>query len=225
VSSNRIVIFGTGGFGRECLQVALDTARAANPGPDGTFPEIAGFLDDNAAKWGQIVNGYPVLGGIDWLRDQRDVSVVLGVGAPSVKRKIRERLDGMAVRVATLVHPSAIVGEQVTIGAGSVVCAGVIITTNIDIGECVTFNLGVTIGHDCRISTYCTFSPGSHVSGYVEAGPGCDFGTGSVIIQGKSVGEWSVIGAGAAVVSDLPPLCVAVGVPAKPIRFRESWDS
>lgn len=43
----------------------------------------------------------------------------------------------------------------------------------------------------------------------------CDLGTGAKVIQGLSIGPNTVIGAGAAVIRDIPADCLAVGVPAK----------
>ncbi|HOJ85133.1 MAG TPA: DapH/DapD/GlmU-related protein, partial [Bacillota bacterium] len=50
---------------------------------------------------------------------------------------------------------------------------------------------------------------------------GCLIGTNSALIEGISIGEWSIIGAGAVVTKDIPPHCTAVGVPAKPIKFHQ----
>jgi len=48
---------------------------------------------------------------------------------------------------------------------------------------------------------------------------GAVIGTKVCILSGVTIGENSVIGAGAVVVSDIPPNCLAVGVPAKPIKY------
>ena len=46
-------------------------------------------------------------------------------------------------------------------------------------------------------------------------------GTGASIIQGVQIGEWSIIGAGAAVIRDIPANRTAVGVPARILEPRE----
>lgn len=51
---------------------------------------------------------------------------------------------------------------------------------------------------------------------------GAVIGTNVCILAGVTIGENSVIGAGAVVVSDIPPNCLAVGVPAKPIKYFKS---
>ena len=47
---------------------------------------------------------------------------------------------------------------------------------------------------------------------------GARIGVNCVILPGVTIGENSVIGAGALVANDIPPNCLAVGIPAKPIR-------
>jgi len=48
---------------------------------------------------------------------------------------------------------------------------------------------------------------------------GARIGARVLILAGVTIGEGSVIGAGAVVVKDIPAYCVAVGIPAKPIRY------
>ena len=52
----------------------------------------------------------------------------------------------------------------------------------------------------------------------VEIGKGAGIGAGTIIFPGVKIGEYSVIGAGAVVLNDIPPKSVAVGVPAKVIK-------
>jgi acetyltransferase-like isoleucine patch superfamily enzyme len=54
---------------------------------------------------------------------------------------------------------------------------------------------------------------------------GCWLGFGCVILKGVSVGRRAVIGAGAVVTRDIPPYCVAAGIPARVIdRFGPQPD-
>lgn len=48
---------------------------------------------------------------------------------------------------------------------------------------------------------------------------GARIGLHCIILPGVTIGENSVIGAGAVVANDIPPNCLAVGVPAKPVKF------
>ncbi len=48
---------------------------------------------------------------------------------------------------------------------------------------------------------------------------GAHIGIGSIIMPGVTIGEGAVIGAGSIVTKDIPPYCVAVGSPCKPIKY------
>lgn len=210
-----LVIFGTGGFGREVHELVQDV----NDDTGGTW-EVLGFLDGDRARHGTQVHGLPVVGGVDWLTRHRDVEVALGVGAPAVKAKVVPALRSVGARFATVVHPRATVGRTVRLGAAAVVCAGTILTTDVVVGDFVTLNLDLTVGHDTRIGDYATLAPGAHVSGAVTIGAGVDVGTGTTFVQGTNVGEGTVLGAGAVVAGDVPANVTAVGVPARVIRER-----
>jgi len=77
------------------------------------------------------------------------------------------------------------------------------------------------IGHDAKIGNYSTILPSVNVSGFVNISKCVSVGTGSAIIQGVSIGENTIVGAGSVVIRDLPANCTAVGSPAKPIKFHK----
>lgn len=49
----------------------------------------------------------------------------------------------------------------------------------------------------------------------------CWIGANAVILPGVKIGRGAVIGAGAVVTHDIPPMAIAVGVPAKVIKYRD----
>jgi acetyltransferase-like isoleucine patch superfamily enzyme len=124
------------------------------------------------------------------------------------------------------------------IGQGSHINFGFrcITPQNIRIGD------RVWIGHENRFWAYCPVSIGSlsmtargvsivaasHdpdsfeplASQSVAIGRGCWIGANATIVGGSCVGDGAVIGAGALVVGSIPPLAIAVGVPAKVIKYR-----
>lgn len=55
----------------------------------------------------------------------------------------------------------------------------------------------------------------------VRIGDGAFLGIGSVVLMGVTVGEGAFVGAGAVVTTDVEPLTVVVGNPARPVR---RWD-
>lgn len=215
-----IVVFGTGGFAREVQQL-LEDWISQNRQVDQDIP-VLGFLDENESTHGQKIHGYDVLGGIDWLKENSDVGIVIGIGNPETKEKIIKSIKKVGdFKFPIIIHSSAVIGEYIKIDEGSIICAGNILTTDIEVGKFVTLNLNCTIGHDVVINDYVTIAPGVNVSGNVNVGRCTDLGTNSVIIQGKKIGEHSILGAGAVVVKDLPSYTTSVGNPAKVIKERK----
>lgn len=210
-----IVIIGAGGFGREVAWLIDDINASSKQW------NLLGYIDDNEAIHGEIINGIPVLGGLKWLEDNSYVHYVCAIGNALAKKKVVERCTCINMKAATLVHPTVLKSRYVSIGEGSIICAHNILTVNIQIGVHVIINLDCTIGHDAVINDYCTIYPSVNVSGNTLIGSFSEIGTGTQIIQGINIGSNTIIGAGAVVVKDLPCNCTAVGAPAKPIKFNQ----
>lgn len=209
-----IVIIGAGGFGREVAWLIEDINKTS------TEWNLVGFVDDNDSIQGTEINGYNVIGNVEWLKHQ-EFYVVNAIGDPIIKKKVMKILEDSKNTYPVLIHPSVICSDRVVIGEGAIICAGNIITVNIKIGKHAIINLDCTIGHDADVGEYTTVLPSVNVSGFVKIEECVSVGTGSAIIQGVSIGKNTIIGAGAVVVKDLPANCTAVGAPAKPIKFHE----
>ena len=212
-----LYIIGAGGFGREVAWLVERINKAK------TTWNLKGFIDDNVSLHRTFENDYPVVGGCDYLKNMsQETWVVCAVAAAKTRKKIIQQIkDIPAVRFGTLVDPDVICSEKVKVGEGSIICAGTIITVNISIGSHNIINLDCTIGHDAVLHDFVTIYPSVNVSGNVTISECVELGTGMQIIQGKMIGTESIIGAGAVVVRDIPQKCVAVGSPAKPIKYFE----
>lgn len=217
-----LVIIGTGGVGRMALQIAQDMHdRAARW-------RIRGFLDDNARAHGTRVADLPVLGGLGWLRDHPGCAVAIGVGQPAARRRIAARLRRECgdPPLASLIHPLAWIARRVQIGPGAIIYPGALIDADVAIGALALLNKACTIGHDARLEDWVTIAPGVNLGGGVHIGAGCDIGIGAATVQGVSIGPWSIVGAGAAVIGDLPANVTAVGLPARVIKTRpDGWQA
>jgi sugar O-acyltransferase (sialic acid O-acetyltransferase NeuD family) len=213
----RIVIFGAGGLAREVADIFTACNQVKQE------YEILGFIDENPASRGQILNGFPVLGDFSWFdeADKSRIRTIAGIGNPASRRKVINKAIKHGLQFCNVTHPTAVVTQFISYGIGVVITAGCILTNQITIGDHVFLNLDCTVGHDTIIDAFCNINPGVHISGNVHLETGCEIGTGAAIIQGVTVGKWSIVGAGSVVTSDLSANVTAVGVPSKIIKSRE----
>lgn len=213
----KIAILCTGGFARE-LTTLIQDINAFSPTYD-----FIGFVDGSLPK-DTLVNGYPVIGNDDEINNvSEELGLVLAFGDPKLKKRVKTKFTNPLLFFPTLIHPSVMIGDRrfVEIGEGCIICAGCILTTNIRIKDFVTLNLQCTVGHDTTINEYSAFMPTCNISGEVNVGEGVYCGTGVKIINLTSIGDYTIVGAGAVIAKSLPARCTAVGVPAKPIKYHE----
>ena len=210
-------VFGTGGFAREVewlLYEAIGTAHGSNG--------ATVFVTDNSSNLvGTTLRGGAVISESTFLAEHAlpGAECYLATGSPLVRRKIAGLLSGIRGLVfPPIVHPSVMMDRRpgaIDIGDGTLLCAGSVLTTDIQLGRFVHVNLDCTLGHDAAIGDFCTLSPGVHVSGNVRLGHGVFVGTGAVILERLSVCSGALIGAGAVVNRSIAEPGTYVGVPAK----------
>lgn len=212
-----VVIIGAGGFGREVLEIF----KEQNAGQE--VWRILGFVDENKELCGKVVNGYPVLGSIDWLREHNrdDLGCVCAIGSCEDRKRVVERLQDVRIAFQTAIHPSVIMSRSVEVGRDVIICAGSILTVDIEIGDHVHIDTNCTVAHDVIIGSYSRLGPGVRLSGADRLGEGVYVGTGATLVNQISIGNWSTVGAGAVVLESLPEYVVAAGVPAKIIRHKQ----
>lgn len=208
----QIVIIGAGGFGRE-VQWLIERINEKE-----LTWEIKGYIDDGIDA-GTEINGYPVLGGINELLEmQQEIAVVCAIGSSSIRKKIIERISSNPnIEFPNIVDPSVQMSKYVKFGKGNIICAGTILTVNIDIKDFSILNLDCTVGHDVVLNSFVTVYPSVNISGCVMIGKHTEIGTGTQIIQGKTISENVIIGAGAVVVKNIDISGTYVGMPAKRI--------
>ena len=215
--STPLVIYGAGGFAREVAWQAMSYHNRDY--------QVVCFVDDNGTTHGTQVNGIPVLSLSDAHRQFPAARVALGIGSPWAREMVAARASEDGYMLATLIHPDVMLDYRTTrIGPGTIVCAGTVLTVNIDIQACVQINLACTIGHDVVLGEFTTLAPGVNVSGWVHCGKRVYMGTGARIINGSEdeplvIADDVVIGAGAVVIRSIPePGVTVVGVPARIVK-------
>lgn len=209
----KVVIIGAGDHGRSALEILREGSHT------GVRREVIGFLDDAPEKEGGRVDGYPVLGGIDWIRDsdRSSLGFVIAIAHPHSKRRIVQQVEAYGLSFISVVHPSVILAGGVLIEPGALVNAGVVVAYETTIEAHSTVNLNATVGHNCRLGRYSTIAPGANIAGRVTVGQGCDVGMNASVAKGVTLGDWSSIGIGSVVIRDVAAGQQVFGNPARAI--------
>jgi sugar O-acyltransferase (sialic acid O-acetyltransferase NeuD family) len=214
-----LVVIGSGGFARETAQ--LVRAHAAC-GPTGERYELVGLLDDDPRRHGTSVDGLPVLGGSELagehaLRGAAVLACVGNPGAPASRARLVARLRLPDEAWATVVHPLAAVSPDSSVGVGSVLHAGVVLTAAVRLGRHAAVMPHVVLTHDDEVADAVTFGAGVRLAGGVRVGEAAYLGSGALVREGRRIGAGAVLGMGAVVVRDVPAGETWVGNPARPL--------
>lgn len=204
---NKLLIIGASGHGKVVADIALQMNQ---------WQSIA-FLDDDEEIKSSM--GIEVLGTSDSVFKYIDeYEIIVGIGNNSTRQKVHEMLETVGTSIPVIIHPKAIVGEQVQIENGTVVMGGAIVNCCTKIGKGCIINTGSTIDHDNYIEDFVHISPGVHLAGTVRVGQGSWLGIGSVVNNNVNISSGCKIGAGSVVVKDITEPGVYVGTPAKKLE-------
>lgn len=203
-----LLLVGASGLAREVLsqlRTAGDERRV-------------GILDDSPALRGTRMAGAPVLGSLETVGEYPDAEILLCVGAGATRELLARRLRELgvgAVRYARVVHPGLQLPDSCSIGAGSIVLAGVVLTCDVVVGEHVVIMPNVTLTHGNRISSYATLCAGVTLGGEVRVEEAAYLGMNACVRQRVRIGSHSTIGMAAAVLTNVPAHETWLGVPAR----------
>jgi sugar O-acyltransferase (sialic acid O-acetyltransferase NeuD family) len=202
----KLLIIGASGHGKVIAEIAFKMSK---------WEEIA-FLDDEIQL--NSFMGAEVIGrSNDFYSYTSDYDIFVGIGDNKIREKFYDLIEETGATVPSLVHPKAIIGEQVVIGKGTAIMAGVVINSCCHIGIGAIINTGATIDHDNILSNFVHISPGVHTAGNVKIGKNNWIGIGSTISNNVCITDYCVIGAGSVVIDTITVQGTYVGVPVRRI--------
>ena len=203
---DKIIIIGASGHGKVVANIAKLNG----------YKEIL-FLDDDSSK---KTNGkYKVVGTTKDIESYaKQYDFIVGIGNNLIRKEISNELFRLGIIQTTLIHPTAVIDETVSIGKGTVVMANAVINADSIIGNNCIINTAATIDHDCVIKDYVHISPGVHIAGTVNIGEESWLGIGSTVINNISISSKCIIGAGGLVNKDIREYGTYAGIPVRKVR-------
>jgi UDP-perosamine 4-acetyltransferase len=182
-----------------------------------------GYLDDvNERAYVEEVYMLKRLGNSgradDFLKVSDNAVIAIGSeGETACRGKYFNRLAQVGFQFPVLIHPTALIADNATIGKGTVIQYDAVIHPKVALGKNCVVSTKAIVGHDSVIGDNVYIAPGVIINGSVHVGNNTFLGTGAVVIQKRTIGNNCVIGASACVISDIDDNQKAVGVPAKVI--------
>lgn len=206
-NKKKLLIVGAGGFGRE-----LELWLKITPESFRDF-EVIGYIDDNLHALDGFPSSYKILGTIDKYDFKSIDHAVISIADPLIKENVYNRIKDRA-RLYTFIAYTAIVGDRLNIGAGSVICPNTIVSTNVMVGKCVTVNCGTQLGHDSKIGDFSSFMANVMIGGEVTIADRVYFGSQSALVPRKKICNDVKISAGSVVIGNIKKAGVYYGNPA-----------
>ena len=208
-----LYIIGARGFGREvaCLAEYIIAAGQAD------F-RIAGFLDDDSHALDRFPGYPPIIASAESFNPSAGDVFVCALGVVAPRKKYTEIIEQKGGHFITLIHPSASIRKNTTIGIGCIVDSQAIISCDVEVEDHVVIQPNCVIGHDSRIRKWTILSSYVFMGGHAEAGLMAQLYTRCSIMPGVKVGQESIVGAGSLVRKSIPNGELVFGSPAKLVR-------
>src|SRR5262245_43010510 len=149
-----IVIVSAGRFGREVHAWVEDAISAGQPW------RIKGFLDDRTHALNRFGYSTPIISTVEEYVPSSDELFLCAIGDPLIRKRYCESLQNRGARFATLIHPSAVIGAHVRLGAGVIIAPCAVLTVDLTIGDFAYIGPHTLCSHDSQIGK------GAQISGH-----------------------------------------------------------
>ncbi|MFL6245866.1 MAG: NeuD/PglB/VioB family sugar acetyltransferase [Thermoanaerobaculia bacterium] len=206
---------------------ATGQARVLREAIDGTDLELVALFDNNPAVVSPFVD-VPLFIGTSGFESWHATApaatgaVVAIAGARGRDRlSVQRWLESQALEPLTVVHRTAFVARNATIGKGSQVLAHAKVCVDAVLGEACILNTGASVDHECVLGDGVHVSAGAVLAGLVRVGDCSLIAVGATVLPRITIGRDVVVGAGAVVTRDVPDGVIVVGSPARVLRKND----
>ncbi|MBD65309.1 MAG: sugar O-acyltransferase [Halobacteriovoraceae bacterium] len=202
-TSQKVIIVGAGGLSRELYSWLKNDFQ------------VEGFIDDNLKALHEYNYPATIISSIEDYSPSNDVKLVLGIMNPCTKKIVVEKLKAKGAKFLTFVHSTCILGENVKLGEGVVICPLAVLTCDSEIGDFSFINVNSTLGHDCRVGKYCSINSKVEIGGGNTIGKEVLIGSRALILPGKKISDNATVGSGSVVVGNISKPVSVFGNPAR----------
>ncbi|MGH7720074.1 MAG: acetyltransferase [Gemmatimonadaceae bacterium] len=155
--------------------------------------------------------------------------VAIGGAKGGARVELQSFLVASGLCPATVVHPTAFVAADASLGQGSQVLAHAAVGVEATLGDCAIINTAASVDHECILGAGVHIAPGARLAGCVSVGDRSLVGVGAVVLPRVRIGADAIVGAGSVVTRDVPDGEVVFGVPARiqrtvTERYKEHGD-
>lgn len=215
----KLVILGGSGIGMIAASIAQDLG----------YYEVSGFLNDYYDT-GHLIGKFkkfPIIGRTHdlykFLQDKNTYVFIAYVGLQNEKETFHkiEMLEIQDERLATLIHPTAIIPKGLcSIGNGVLMAPLAQLSPDTTIGDNCILLPNSFVGHDSTLEKFAHIATNSVIGANVRVGRAVHVGSNATIREKVDIGCFSLIGAGSVVLNSVPENSVVVGNPARVLKQR-----
>ena len=207
-----LIIVGAGGYGREMYGAACGAVGY------GSEFDVRGFLDARAEALDGFAGYPPILGSPETYVPEADDVFVTALGDIASRKRCVRQIEGRGGTFVPVVHRTAILGPNVTVGAGAFIAPNVTLTADVKVGRHAAVFHNTSIGHDSVLDDFTHVYAQCSLGGAVRVREGAVVYPGSVVVPRRTVGAQAVVGAGSTVILNVKDGTTVFGSPAAVVK-------
>ena len=216
MSDHPIIIIGAGGHAAVVADALIASGQC-----------VLGFVDVDVTRHGQQQCGLLVLGGDEALAgfDTKHVGLANGIGGTRgeiKRRQVQKELEAAGWRFFSVKHPSAVVSPYAHLAEGSQLMAHCVVQPGAKVSAGCIVNTAAVVEHDVELGEFVHVAGNATLCGGVIVGAHSHIGASAVVLEGVHLGIATVVGAGAVVTGHHEGGQTLVGVPARPLKTRNT---